>query len=171
MHRSLVRLLAPLGTAGLLALAGASGASAQSTWYTVATDPVVINHFDTASFVYHCPNGERVAQNGVDDDAILSNTSSPNVTMAHFLNYDGSLQISFTNWNTIGDQTYSFTVGCQGQAPAAPDPVPTAAPTPAPAPQQPQAPAPQVGLNQTDFQAAYDALLKSLPAAPRIQHW
>jgi hypothetical protein len=170
MHRSIVRLLAPLGTAGLLALAGTGAAAAQTTWYTVATDPVVINHFDTASFVYHCPNGERVAQNQVDDDAILTNTSSANVTMAHLLNYDGSLQISFTNWNTSGDQTYSFNVGCQGQAPA-PEPVPTAAPTPAPQAPQPQQPAPQVGLNQTDFQAAYDALLKSLPAAPRIQHW
>jgi hypothetical protein len=104
-----------------------------------------------------------VAQNLVDDDAIVTNTSSANVTMAHLLNYDGSLQLSFTNWNLDGDQTYSFSVGCDGPAPA-PDP------TPAPAP-QPRQPTIQVGLNQADFQAAYTALLKTLPPAPRVSHW
>jgi hypothetical protein len=172
MHRSLVRLLTPLGAAGLLATAAFGSASAQSlpSWHLVQSDPQVINHFDTASFVYHCPDGASVAQNLVDDDAIVNNTSSANVTMAHFLNYDGSLQLSFTNWNVTGDQTYSFSVGCNGPAP---DATPVAAPTPAPT-AQPQQPAPvsiQVGLNQADFQSAYNALLKTLPPAPRTTHW
>jgi hypothetical protein len=173
MHRSLVRLLAPLGAAGLLATAGLGSAAAQSlpTWHLVQSDPQVINHLDTASFVYNCPDGARVAQNQVDDDAIVNNTSSSNVTMAHFLNYDGSLQLSFTNWNIEGDQTYSFSVGCDGPAT---DPTPVVAPTPVPSPQpqqQPNTPPIQVGLNQADFQAAYNALLKTLPPAPRTTHW
>jgi hypothetical protein len=169
-----------------MALAGAASASAQDLPYTTAPfgpgsyqvtlEPQVINHFQTVEFLYRCPNGDKVAQDAADNPSV-TNTSSAHVTSAPWLNYDGSLQLGFTNWNVSGDQTYSFQVICLGNPPdqqPAPAPVPTPAPDPQPAPQQQpqqQAPAAQVGLNQADFQAAYDALLKTLPPAPRRAHW
>jgi hypothetical protein len=182
MHRSIARFIAPLGITGLMALAGAASASAQEMPYTAApfapgfyqvtVEPQVINHFQTVSFLYHCPNGDRVGQDAADNPSV-TNTSSANVTIAPWINYDGSLQLGFTNWNVDGDQTYSFQVICVGNLPAQ-EPAPTPAPAPQPAPQQQpqkQADAPQVGLNQADFQAAYDALLQTLPPAPRRAHW
>jgi hypothetical protein len=86
--------------------------------------------------------------------------------MAHYYNtLDGSLSVSFTNWNLSGDQTYSFNVGCPGPAPdQAPSPAPVVQPTPAPqvAPQQP----PALGSTANDpltasgFLDAYNALLQ-----------
>jgi len=167
MHRSIARLLAPLGVAGLFALGGVGSASAETRYYEVTSPDTVINHLDTASFLYTCPNGDMVPD-GMGNPPV-TNTSSPNVTMAVFHKYDGSVQISFTNWNLSGDQTYSFRVLCQTDAPlpsapAQPDPVP--APTAAPRP-QPQPAAPLTGLSLADFQSAYDALIKTLPAGRR----
>jgi hypothetical protein len=152
----------------LLALGGVSAASAQTRYYEVSEPPQVINHFDTVSFMYHCPNGD-MASDGAGN--IATNTSSPNVTMAQFRNYDGSVQISFTNWNLDGDQTYSFNILCMTDRPlevTAPTPDPSPVPAPQPQP-QPQAPvqAPLAGLSLTDFQAAYNGLLTSLPTAQR----
>ncbi|MBV9580546.1 MAG: hypothetical protein JO057_18340 [Chloroflexi bacterium] len=169
MNHSLARLLAPLGAIGLLASSSLGTASAQSlpAWHWVSTDPQVINHGATASFYYTCPDGQNVAINGLGDDANVENTSSPNVTMAHYLNtLDGSLSVSFTNWNLDGDQTYSFNVGCPGPAPdQTPPPAPNVQQTPvtqAP-PQQPPALGDMVNdpLTAAGFLDAYNALLQS----------
>jgi hypothetical protein len=177
MNRSITRFLAPLGMAGLLASTSLSSASAQSlpTWHWVSTDPQVINHGATASFYYTCPDGQNVAINGFGNDANVQNTSSPNVTMAHYLNtLDGSLSVSFTNWNLDGDQTYSFNVGCPGPAPdQTPPPADSVPQTPVPQPQpQPQQP-PALGsaandpLTASGFLDAYNALLQGLKPGQR----
>ena len=170
MHRSLVRLLAPIGVVGLLASSSLSTASAQSlpTWHWVSTDPQVINHAATASLSYTCPDGQNVAINGFGNDAIIENTSSANVTMAHYLNtLDGSLSVSFTNWNLDGDQTYSFNIGCPGPA-ADPTPPPDPGVQQTPLTQvQPQQP-PALGdaandpLTASGFLDAYTTLLQGL---------
>jgi hypothetical protein len=174
MNRSLTRLLAPLGLVGMLASTSLGTASAQSlpTWHWVSTDPRVINHGATASFSYTCPDGQNVAINGFGNDALITNTSSANVTMAHYLNtLDGSLSVSFTNWNLDGDQTYSFSVGCPGPAPDQQTP-PPAAPVQPPPVQQPQQP-PAVGnaandpLTASGFLDAYNALLQGLKPGQR----
>ena len=170
MNRSLARFLAPLGAIGMLAGSGLGTASAQAVpaWHWVQTDPQVINHGATASFYYTCPDGQNVAINGLGNDANVENTSSPNVTMAHYLNtLDGSLSVSFTNWNLDGDQTYSFNVGCPGPAPdQMPPPAPEVQQTPVPQtqPQQPPAlgSAANDPLTASGFLDAYNALLQGL---------
>ena len=166
MNRSLTRLLAPLGIAGLLASSSLGTASAQTvpTWHWVSTDPQVINHGATASFYYTCPDGQNVAINGLGNDANVENTSSPNVTMAHYLNtLDGSLSVGFTNWNLDGDQTYSFNVGCPGPAPDQTPPPADPTQTPPPAPQvQAPLPAASAALSAAGFLDAYTALLQGL---------
>jgi hypothetical protein len=170
MNRSLTRLLAPLGIAGLLASSSLGTASAQTvpTWHWVSTDPQVINHGATASFYYTCPDGQNVAVNGLGNDADVENTSSSNVTMAHYLNtLDGSLSVSFTNWNLDGDQTYSFNVGCPGPAPDQDPPAAVPVQQVPPIQPQPQQP-PALGsaandpLTASGFLDAYNALLQSL---------
>jgi hypothetical protein len=175
MNRSLTRLLAPLGLVGMLASTSLGTASAQSlpTWHWVSTDPQVINHGATASFYYTCPDGQNVAINGFGNDALITNTSSANVTMAHYLNtLDGSLSVSFTNWNLDGDQTYSFDIGCPGPAPDQQTP-PPAAPVQPPPVQQPQQQPPALGnaandpLTASGFLDAYNALLQGLKPGQR----
>ena len=166
MNRSLARLFAPLGAIGLLVSSSLGTASAQSlpTWHWVQTDPQVINHGATASFYYTCPDGQNVTINGLGNDALVENTSSPNVTMAHYLNLlDGSLSVSFTNWNLDGDQTYSFNVGCPGPAPDQTPPPADPLQTPPPAPQvQAPLPAASAALSANGFLDAYNALLQGL---------
>src|ERR671933_2101428 len=166
MNRSLARLFAPLGAIGLLASSSLGTASAQSlpTWHWVQADPQVINHGATASFYYTCPDGQNVTINGLGNDALVENTSSPNVTMAHYLNLlDGSLSVSFTNWNLDGDQTYSFNVGCPGPAPDQAPPPADPTQTPPPAPQVPAPPPPpSPPLSAAGFLDAYNALLQGL---------
>ena len=80
-----------------------------------------------------------------------------------------SLTLTFTNFNLSGDQTTGLAYVCTGnQDPQAQAPAPT--PTPAPQP-QPQAPIIQDGLKQSDFQAAFNALLQTLPAGAHTSQW
>jgi hypothetical protein len=183
MHRSFARLLAPLGAAGVLASLGTGAVHAQDFIYeadrnvtVVQADHEVINHYDTVSRTFSCPDGS-VLSTFLSDGALYRNQSSDNVNETLWSGGAGgsSFTLTFTNWNLSGDQTTGAAYVCTGnidpqaQQPAAPDP--QAQPQPQPQAQQPQAPVIQVGLNQADFQAAYTALLKTLPPAPRVAHW
>ena len=178
MHRSLARLVAPLGAAGVLASFGVGAVHAQDFIYepdrnvtVIQADHEVINHYDTVSRTFTCPNGSALST-FASDGALWRNQSSDNVNGYLWSGAagDSSLTMTFTNWNLSGDQTTGIAFVCTGnQDPQAQtETPPVAQPQPQPQPQQPTI---QVGLNQTDFQAAYTALLKTLPPAPRVAHW
>lgn len=186
MHRSLARLLAPLGAASVLASVGAGAVHAQDFIYepdrnvtVIQADHDVINHFDTVTRTFSCPDGSSLST-FASDDALWRNQSSDGVngTLWSGGAGAGSLTLTFTNFNLSGDQFTGAAFVCTGnqdpQAQPQPQPAPQAAPQPQPQAQPPAqvaAPTIPVGLNQTDFQAAYDALIKTLPPAPRIAHW
>jgi hypothetical protein len=167
--------MAPLGIAGLLATAGAGIVHAQDYIYeadrnvtVIQADHEVINHFDTVSRTFTCPN-DSVLATFTSDGALWRNQSSGGVNATQWSGSEGanSLTLTFTNWNVSGDQTTGLAYICTGnQDPQAQTPAPT--PTPAPQPQQPTV---QVGLNQSSFQAAFNALLQTLAPAARISQW
>ena len=181
MSRSFTRLLAPLGAAGVLASFGVGAVHAQDFIYepdrnvtVVQANHEVINHYDTVSRTFSCPDGSALST-FLSDGALYRNQSDNGVASYLWSGSAGgsSFTLTFTNWNLSGDQTTGVAFVCTGnidpqaQPPVANDPQPQ----PQPQPQQPQAPVIQVGLNQADFQAAYTALLKTLPPAPRVAHW
>lgn len=179
MHRSLARLLAPLGTAGILASVGVGAVHAQDFIYepdrnvtVIQADQNVINHLDTVTRTFSCPDGSALATFAADG-ALWRNQSSDGVIGTLWSGSEGgsTLTLTFTNWNTSGDQTTGLAYVCTGNLDPQAQPQPQPQPQAQPQPQQPPAPAIQVGLNQADFQAAYATLLKSLPPAPRVSHW
>jgi hypothetical protein len=179
MHRSLARLLAPLATAGVLATTGIGAVHAQDFIYepdrnvtVIQSDHEVINHLDTVTRSFSCPNGATLST-FASDGALWRNQSSDNVgaTLWSGSQGDTSLTLTFTNWNVSGDQVTGIAFVCNGNQDPQAQPQPDPQPQPQLQPQQPQQPAIQVGLNQADFQAAYTALLQTLPPAPRRAHW
>jgi hypothetical protein len=182
MHRSFARLLAPLGAVSVLASFGAGVVNAQDFIYeadrnvtVIQADHEVINHFDTVTRTFTCPGGSSLST-FASDNALWRNQSSDGVngTLWSGSAGDSSLTLTFSNFNLSGDQITGIAYVCTGNQDPQAQPAPQAQPVPQPQPQaQPPVTAPTipVGLNQADFQAAYDALLKTLPPAPRINHW
>ena len=87
MHRSLARLLAPLGTAGLLATSGLGigVVHAQDVIYepsrnvsVIQADQDVINHLDTVTRTFSCPDGSALSTFAADG-ALWRNQSSDGV--------------------------------------------------------------------------------------------
>jgi hypothetical protein len=147
MHRSLARLLAPLATAGVLATTGIGAVHAQDFIYepdrnvtVIQADHQVINHLDTVTRTFSCPNGATLST--FVDGALWRNQSSDNVNATLWSGSQGStsLTLTFTNWNVDGDQVTGLAFVCNGNVdPQAQPPVPDPQPQPQPQPEPPVA--------------------------------
>ncbi|MBV9323424.1 MAG: hypothetical protein JO352_06520 [Chloroflexi bacterium] len=169
---SFARLSAALGTAAVLATAGLGSAYAQSESYdsqndvtTITTDPQVINHFQTTSLLYSCLPGHLLVPQGTDSAGNLQYyqpTASAGVTSVGStlgnLSVFGpaSVNVTWTNWNLTGDQTFQVDFQCTGNE--FPSPPPAVASAPSLVPETIYTDAVSLG----DFQSDFSSLLPTL---------